>query len=355
MTTDPASPIYKIVPQDLWAQVLREGAFRGAPVDLADGFIHFSAAHQVRETAAKHFAGQDDLLLVAIDPAALGEALRWEVSRGGDRFPHLYATFDPAKVLRADPLPLGAGGAHDFDGPASVIGALEALARPFLHALDPESGASRDDPCAARRAAAAGAPGRSAPWRRGVRPALSEPRRHRRRVRQECRGRRSAVRAGIRLRRDRHGHAAPAARQSASAPVPPAGGEGRHQPLRLQQRRPCGGPCAARRAIRARRHRRRQSRRQQGQRRPRRRLCRWRRGLRGCRELFHDQRVLAEHAGPARPAGSARARRSARPRHRTRAMRRRRAARCFSRSRRMFRSSSSTTSCASRSRAASMA
>ena len=75
--------IYKIAPQALWQDAVAKGRFDGAPVDLADGFIHFSTAAQVRETAAKHFAGQDGLLLVAIDAAKLGDALKWEVSRGG--------------------------------------------------------------------------------------------------------------------------------------------------------------------------------------------------------------------------------------------------------------------------------
>lgn len=115
MTDMTRAPIYKIVTRDQWDHANRERLFRGAPVDLADGYIHFSAAHQVRETAAKHFAGQTDLLLVAVDPATLGDALRWEVSRGGDRFPHLYAALDPARVVSTKPIPM-ADGAHDFQG-----------------------------------------------------------------------------------------------------------------------------------------------------------------------------------------------------------------------------------------------
>lgn len=115
MTDITRAPIYKIVTKDQWDHASRDGVFRGAPVDLADGYIHFSAAHQVRETAAKHFARQTDLLLVAVDPAVLGDALRWEVSRGGDRFPHLYAPLDPARVISAKPIPMRAD-AHDFEG-----------------------------------------------------------------------------------------------------------------------------------------------------------------------------------------------------------------------------------------------
>lgn len=108
------SIIYKICPRTLWQQAEQAGRFDGAPVDLSDGFIHFSTAAQVRETAAKHFAGQDDLLLIAVDGDALGAALRYEVSRGGAPFPHLYAPLDPATVLWAKPLPLDPSGAHRF-------------------------------------------------------------------------------------------------------------------------------------------------------------------------------------------------------------------------------------------------
>ena len=106
--------IYKIVPESLWRNALAEGVFRGAPVDLADGFIHFSTAEQVAETAARHFAGQAGLLLVAIDGEALGDALVYEPSRGGALFPHLYAALDPAAIVWSRPLPLGANGLHDF-------------------------------------------------------------------------------------------------------------------------------------------------------------------------------------------------------------------------------------------------
>jgi len=78
--------IYKISPAGLWREAERAGAFTGAPVDRADGFIHFSTADQVRETAARHFAGQGDLVLAAVDAAALGPALRYEPSRGDALF-----------------------------------------------------------------------------------------------------------------------------------------------------------------------------------------------------------------------------------------------------------------------------
>ncbi len=106
--------IYKICPEAMWREAEAAGTFRGAPVDLADGYIHFSTAEQVRETAAKHFAGQSDLLLVSIEEARLGPALRWEPSRGGALFPHLYAELPLSAVTRVEPLPLAADGAHRF-------------------------------------------------------------------------------------------------------------------------------------------------------------------------------------------------------------------------------------------------
>lgn len=108
------SLIYKIYTPALWAEAERAGVFRGAPVDLADGFIHFSTAEQAVETAAKHFAGQGDLLLVAVDAAALGPALRWEPSRGGALFPHLYGDMPLTDVRWVKPLPLGPDGRHRF-------------------------------------------------------------------------------------------------------------------------------------------------------------------------------------------------------------------------------------------------
>jgi uncharacterized protein (DUF952 family) len=109
-----AETIFKICPESLWREAEKAGRFEGAPVDLADGYIHFSTAGQVRETAARHFAGQRDLLLVAVEAKPLGAALKWEVSRGGALFPHLYAPLDLSAVLWVEPLPLGADGAHLF-------------------------------------------------------------------------------------------------------------------------------------------------------------------------------------------------------------------------------------------------
>jgi uncharacterized protein (DUF952 family) len=106
--------IYKICPQLLWREAEKAGLFVGAPIDIQDGYLHFSTAEQVRETAARHFAGQTDLLLIAIDADSLGEALRDEPSRGGDLFPHLYAPLPLSTVRWVKPLPLGNDGQHIF-------------------------------------------------------------------------------------------------------------------------------------------------------------------------------------------------------------------------------------------------
>jgi len=106
--------IYKIATRTLWTEAEQAGVFAGAPIDISDGYIHFSTIDQVRETAAKHFAGQDDLVLAAIDETALGTALRYEPSRGGALFPHLYGELPLAAVRWVKPLPVGPDGAHMF-------------------------------------------------------------------------------------------------------------------------------------------------------------------------------------------------------------------------------------------------
>ncbi|HEV2160641.1 MAG TPA: DUF952 domain-containing protein [Stellaceae bacterium] len=109
-----SSLVYKIVAAAEWRAAEHDGVFRGAPVDIGDGYIHLSTASQVRETAGRHFSGQADLLLVAYDGAGLGPALKWEPSRGGALFPHLYGTLDPRAAHWVKPLPLGRDGAHVF-------------------------------------------------------------------------------------------------------------------------------------------------------------------------------------------------------------------------------------------------
>ena len=97
--------IYKICERAQWRAAEAAGQYRGSRVDERDGFIHFSTAAQLAETASKHFAKASDLMLVAVDSAALGAELKWERSRGGDLFPHLYAAL-PLKTVRwARPLP----------------------------------------------------------------------------------------------------------------------------------------------------------------------------------------------------------------------------------------------------------
>ncbi len=108
------SIVYKILPASLWQAAEREGVFRGSEIDLRDGFIHFSSAEQAPETAAKHFAGERGLMLLHIDAARLGSRMKWEPSRGGALFPHLYGELKLAAVIRVDPLPLAADGRHRF-------------------------------------------------------------------------------------------------------------------------------------------------------------------------------------------------------------------------------------------------
>lgn len=105
--------IFKIFTGAEWAELKAAGQSRGAPIDLSDGYIHFSTATQVAETATKHFAGQSDLWLLAVDANPLGDALKWEVSRGDALFPHLYRELRLTDVLWAKPLPLE-NGQHQF-------------------------------------------------------------------------------------------------------------------------------------------------------------------------------------------------------------------------------------------------
>lgn len=105
--------IFKIFRADEWAALRRDGETLGAPIDLADGYVHFSTAPQAAETAQKYFADVDGLMLVAVDTDTAGEALKWEASRGGALFPHLYRKMLMADVVWAQPLPL-VDGTHQF-------------------------------------------------------------------------------------------------------------------------------------------------------------------------------------------------------------------------------------------------
>ena len=102
--------VYKILKREAWEAAARAGRFEGAAIDLADGYIHLSTAAQAPETARLYFAGQADLVLVRIDAAALGEALKWEASRGGELFPHLYRALECALVEAVAPIALSADG-----------------------------------------------------------------------------------------------------------------------------------------------------------------------------------------------------------------------------------------------------
>lgn len=106
--------IYRLVTPEDWRAAQAAGVFAGSEDDRRDGFIHFSTAAQVRETAEKHYAGRAGLLLLFVDAAALEAPLKWEVSRGGALFPHLYGTLPTAAVRRAEPLPLDAAGRFIF-------------------------------------------------------------------------------------------------------------------------------------------------------------------------------------------------------------------------------------------------
>jgi uncharacterized protein (DUF952 family) len=107
---------YKVLTAAQWAQWQRDGQFRGAPVDAADGFIHLSAAAQLAGTLDRHFAGQAGLVVAAVDLRPLGDAVRWERSRGGQLFPHLYAALPLAAVIAHGPLERAADGAVVLPG-----------------------------------------------------------------------------------------------------------------------------------------------------------------------------------------------------------------------------------------------
>ncbi len=105
--------IYKIFRAGEWAVLERDGATFGSPVDLADGFVHFSTAEQAAETAARHFAGESGLVLLACDAGAMGDDLKWEVARGGGLFPHLHRELRRSDAVWSRPLPAGPEG-HVF-------------------------------------------------------------------------------------------------------------------------------------------------------------------------------------------------------------------------------------------------
>lgn len=106
--------IYKVVGFEEWDRAVKEGKFSGAEIDIKDGYIHFSTAQQTRETVAKHFAGRNDLLLVAVATQLMEQHYKMEISRGGAKFPHLYASLPVAHAEWWQELPLGENGVHIF-------------------------------------------------------------------------------------------------------------------------------------------------------------------------------------------------------------------------------------------------
>ncbi|WP_296596407.1 DUF952 domain-containing protein [Phenylobacterium sp.] len=102
--------IYKILPRSEWEAALRFGVFKGSAIDLQDGYIHFSTAPQAPETARRYFKDLPDLVVLEVEGDDLGAALKWEPSRGGDLFPHLYADLDCAHVRAVHEAPLGEDG-----------------------------------------------------------------------------------------------------------------------------------------------------------------------------------------------------------------------------------------------------
>lgn len=117
--SDPA--IYHMCRQDEWQSAQTAGKYPGSSQDQADGFIHFSTAAQVVGSAAKHRAGQAGLLLLRVDPAKLGPALKWEASRGGQLFPHLYGELSVGAVMAVYELPLGPDGRHRFPADLNLV------------------------------------------------------------------------------------------------------------------------------------------------------------------------------------------------------------------------------------------
>ena len=107
-------PIFHICKRSEWEAAVVTGVYSGSSQDLSDGYIHFSTQDQIIESAAKHRAGQGDLVLVTVDASRLGEALTWESARNQDLFPHLYGHLDLSAVLRVDDLPLGEDSRHVF-------------------------------------------------------------------------------------------------------------------------------------------------------------------------------------------------------------------------------------------------
>jgi uncharacterized protein (DUF952 family) len=109
-----AAIVYHMCREEAWEEAVRAGSYSGSADDRRDGFLHFSTAAQIAESARRHHAGREGLVLVAVDASRLGARLRWEPSRGGALFPHLYGTLDPRDAASVTKLPLGPDGLHRF-------------------------------------------------------------------------------------------------------------------------------------------------------------------------------------------------------------------------------------------------
>ena len=130
--------IYKISPASAWREAERQGVYRGSADDARDGYIHFSTASQVAETARKHYFGQTGLFLIAVDADALGDALRWERSRNDELFPHLYGELDLGAVTAILDMRARSDGYPRHSGACAVIRAFDAFSLPLLRWFDPE-------------------------------------------------------------------------------------------------------------------------------------------------------------------------------------------------------------------------
>ena len=227
--------IFKIAGAAEWRAAEAAGVFAGAAVDRADGYIHFSTATQAAETAAKWFAGRDDLMLAAVDADALGAgSALGALARRRAVSASLCALAAVGGALGARRCRSAPTGVTIFGNLDRMMRALGALALPFLQRLEPET-AHRAAIAALRMAPTARAALRSAPERRGLRPRPSQSARDGGGLRQERRSSARPARRRLRLCRGRHADAAPASRQSAPAPVSPGARRGADQSAGLQQ------------------------------------------------------------------------------------------------------------------------
>ncbi len=224
---------FKIVDAAEWREAVAEGAYAGSAVDRADGYIHLSTADQLSETARKHYAGRENLMLLTVDLSRLEDTIVWEPSRGGALFPHIYGPLPVTAVTEAAPSRRPDGSVRRRDGHVRPRRRGPASSRPRDRPRPGHSGAEvlplptapADDPILATTVAGLSLPnpiGLAAGLDKNA-EALARP-----------------VAARLRLRRMRLGHPPAPGRQSQAAAVPPQRGPGGHQPHGLQQRRAGG-------------------------------------------------------------------------------------------------------------------